>query len=96
MQSIVTPLLAVLTANTRVPRIRVKASWLKIADPNIVFAIVNSSLVDSSDLVAGQSEVITNSELFLYVDESQYAIRLDYDRRLDRSEERRVGKECRL
>lgn len=83
MQSIVTPLLAVLTANTRVPRIRVKASWLKIADPNIVFAIVNSSLVDSSDLVAGQSEVITNSELFLYVDESQYAIRLDYDRRLD-------------
>lgn len=83
MQSIVTPLQAVLTADTRTIRIQVRASWLKIVDPSIVFATVGASVVNGSDLVQGQSAVITNSDLFDYVDESQYAMRLEYDRRID-------------
>lgn len=83
MQSIVTPLEAVLTADQRLLSIVVRASWLKVADLSTVFATVGSSLVNGPDLVAGGSLVITNADLFSYFDESEYAMRLDYDRRLD-------------
>lgn len=83
MQSIVTPLQAVLTADQRQPKIKVRASWLKVQDLSTVYAIVGSSLVNAPDLVQGQSLVITNSDLFSYIDESDYAMRLDYDRRID-------------
>lgn len=83
MQSIVTPLEAVLTADHRRPAIRVRASWLKFADEGIAYAIVGSSLVNGTDLVQGQSVIITNADFFDYMDESEYAMRLDYDRRID-------------
>lgn len=83
MQSIQTPLQAVLTSDTRQIRISVKASWLKVQDPNIVFATVGASVVNGPDLVQGQSVVITNADLYAYVDESEHAMRLDYDRRID-------------
>ncbi len=83
MQSIVTPLEAVLTSDTRTIRINVRASWLKIADASIVYATVGASVVGGPDLVQGQSVVIANADLFDYMDESQYAMRLDYDRRID-------------
>lgn len=83
MQSIVTPLEAVLTADTRTIRMNIRASWLKIQDPAIVYATVGASVVGGSDLVQGQSSVITNADLFDYVDESQYGMRVDYDRRID-------------
>lgn len=83
MQSIVTPLQAVLTSDTRTIKISVRASWLKVQDQAIVFATVGSSLVNGPNLVQGQSTVITNADLYAYTDESEYAMRLDYDRRLD-------------
>lgn len=83
MQSIVTPLEAVLTADTRLLQVSVRASWLKVEDLATVYAIVGSSLVNSSDLVQGASAVITNADLFSYMDESAYAMRIDYDRRID-------------
>lgn len=83
MQSIQTPLEAVLTGYTRKPRINVKASWLKVSDPSTVYAIVGSSVVNSPDLVRGESDIITNADLFTYMDESNYVMRLDYDRRID-------------
>lgn len=83
MQSIVTPLEAVLTADTRILQVSVKASWLKVADLSTVYAIVGSSLVNGPDLVQGASAVITNADLFSYMDESQFAMRIDYDRRID-------------
>ena len=83
MQSIVTPLQAVVTANTREIRVGLLASWLKIADLSKVYATVGSSLVNGPDLVQGQSLVITNADLFDYIDESMYVLRLDYDRRIE-------------
>ena len=83
MQSIVTPLEAVLTADTRLLQVSVKASWLKVADPSTVYAMVGASIVGGSDLVQGASAVITNADLFAYMDESVYAMRIDYDRRVD-------------
>lgn len=83
MQSIVTPLQAVLTSPTREIQISMLASWLKVADMSTVYAIVGTSLVDSTDLVQGQSTVITNADLFDYIDESSYVMRFEYDRRLD-------------
>lgn len=83
MQSIVTPLEAVLTADTRLLQVSVRASWLKVEDLATVYAVVGSSLVNSSDLVQGASAVITNADLFSYMDESAYAMRIDYDRRID-------------
>lgn len=83
MQSIQTPLEAVLTSDTRTVRINVKASWLKVQDPNIVFATIGASVINGPDLVQGQSVVITNADLYAYVDESEHAMRLDYDRRID-------------
>lgn len=83
MQSIQTPLLAVLTADFRVPRIRVSASWLKVEDLGIAYGIVGSSVVDGAHIVQGASAVISNADLFKYMDETDYAMRLDYDRRLD-------------
>lgn len=83
MQSIVTPLYAVLTADTRQPKIKVRASWLKVEDAGISYAIVGSSVVGGTDLVQGQSVIITNADFFDYFDESEYAMRLDYDRRID-------------
>lgn len=83
MQSIVTPLESVLTGYTRKIRVKVRASWLKVADLATVYAIVGSSLVDGPNLVQGQSTVITNSDLFAYIDESAHAMRIDYDRKID-------------
>lgn len=83
MQSIVTPLEAVLTADTRLLQVSVRASWLKVEDLSTAYAIVGSSLVNGSDLVQGASAVITNADLFAYMDESAYAMRVDYDRRID-------------
>jgi peptidoglycan/xylan/chitin deacetylase (PgdA/CDA1 family) len=83
MQTIVTPLEAVLTADVRRPRIKVRASWLKVEDSGVAYAIVGSSVIDGGDLVQGQSVVITNADLFSYMDESDNVMRLDYDRRVD-------------
>lgn len=83
MQAIQTPLRAIVTADFRVPRINIKASWLKIEDQAVAYAIVGSSIVNGPDLVQGQSLVITNADLFNYMDETDYAMRLDYDRRID-------------
>lgn len=83
MQSIVTPLESVLTGYTRKIRVKVRASWLKVADLSTVYAIVGSSLVDGPNLVQGQSTIITNSDLFSYMDESAHAMRIDYDRKID-------------
>lgn len=83
MQSIQTPLLAVMTADFRIPRIKVRASWLKVADTSTVYAVVGTSLVDGNNLVQGHSVVITNADLFSYMDETDYTMRLEYDRRID-------------
>ncbi len=83
MQSIVTPLQAVVTAPVREIHVGLLASWLKRADLNVVYAQVGVSLVNSGDLVQGQSSVITNADLFDYIDESTYVLRFDYDRRID-------------
>lgn len=83
MQSIVTPLQSVITADERVPRVKVRASWLKVADQNVAYGIVGSSLVNGTDIVQGQSQVITNADLFAYQDETEYAMRLDYDRQIN-------------
>lgn len=83
MQSIQTALEAVLTADSRIPKVRVRASWIKSQDQGISFATVGTSLVNGPDLVQGASAVITNGDLFTYMDESEYAMRLDYDRRID-------------
>jgi hypothetical protein len=83
MQSISTPVEAILTADVRSPVIKVRASWLKFADEGVAYAIVGSSLVNGTDLVQGQSVIITNADFFEYMDESDFAMRLDYDRRID-------------
>lgn len=83
MQSIVTPLQAVVTAPVRQIRIGLLASWLKRANMSTAYAIVGSSVVGGSDLVQGQSSVITSADLFDYMDESTYVMAFDYDRRLD-------------
>ena len=83
MQSIVTPLRPVVTADTREIKIGLLASWLKVADLSRVYAIVGTSLVNGPDLVQGQSVVITNADLFAYIEESLYVLRFDYDRRID-------------
>lgn len=83
MQSIVTPLQAVLTGHMRQIRVKIRASWVKSADPATVYAIVGTSLVDGPNLVQGQSTVITNADLFDYMDESEFGLRVEYDRRLD-------------
>lgn len=83
MQSIVTPLEAVITGTTRIIRVKVRASWMKVEDLSTVYAIVGTSLVGGPNLVQGASAVITNADLFDYMDESIYSMRLDYDRRLD-------------
>lgn len=83
MQSIVTPLQAVVTGNVRKLHVTLLASWLKVANLNTVYAVVGSSLVNGADLVQGQSLVITNADLFAYIDESVHVMRFDYDRRLD-------------
>jgi len=83
MQSIVTPLEAILTGTVRKLHMTLLASWLKVANLSTVYAVVGSSQVGSDDLVQGQSAVITNADLFAYMDESAYVMRFDYDRRLD-------------
>lgn len=72
-----------MTGHMRKIRVNVRASWLKSADPATVYAIVGSSLVNGPNLVQGLSTVITNADLFAYMDESEYAMRVEYDRRLD-------------
>lgn len=83
MQSIQTPLEAVLTGYARQIRLQVRASWLKIQDPNVAYGIVGSSIVGGTDIVQGASAIIGNADLFAYFDESDYAMRLDYDRSID-------------
>lgn len=83
MQSIQTPLEAVLTGYTRRLRLQVRASWLKVQDSNIAYGIVGSSVVGGTDIVQGASAVIGNADLFSYMDESDYAMRLDYERSID-------------
>lgn len=83
MQSIQTPLEAVLTGYHRKVRVNVKASWLKVQDPTISYGVVGSSIVGGSDIVQGQSAIIGNADLFSYIDESDNVLRLDYDRRID-------------
>jgi hypothetical protein len=82
MQSIVTPLRPIVTADTREIKIGLLASWLKVADLTRAYAIVGTSLVEGPDLVQGQSIVITNADLFSYMDESTYVMQFEYDRRL--------------
>lgn len=83
MQSIVTPLQAVVTGYLRTIRIKVRASWRKVEDLATVFAIVGTSQVNGNHLVQGASTVITNADLFDYMDESEFAMRIDYDRKID-------------
>jgi len=83
MQSISTPMQAVATSDVRVPRINIKASWLKVSNPSTVFAMVGTSLVGGPDLVQGSETVITNADLFAYMDESVYGMRFDYDRMIE-------------
>lgn len=83
MQSIVTPLQTILTGYMRQIKVKVSASWLKVADPSTVYAIVGTSLIEGPDLIQGASQIITNADLFNYADESQFALRIEYDRRLE-------------
>lgn len=83
MQSIATPVQAVLTSDYRIPRVTVRASWLKYENMSVSYAIVGSSVVNGGDLVQGQSAVITNADNFSYMDESAHVMRFEYDRRID-------------
>lgn len=83
MQSVATPIQAVITAATRQLNISLLASWLKVADLSTVFAQVGVSQIGGSDLVQGGSSVITNADLFDYIDETAHVMRFDYDRRLN-------------
>lgn len=80
MQSIVTPLQSIITSAHRRPRISMLASWLKQANLSTVYAEVDASVVGGPDLVQGQSVVITNADLFDYIDESSYVMGFDYER----------------
>jgi hypothetical protein len=53
-----------------------------------VYATIGTSVVGGPDLVQGGSLVITNADLFSYIDESLYVLRFDYDRKI---EEPRAG-----
>lgn len=83
MQSIATPIQAVITSDYRVPRVTVRASWLKYENSSVSYAVVGVSTVNGSDLVQGQSSVITNADSFTYMDESAHVMRFEYDRRID-------------
>lgn len=83
MQSVATPIQAVITAASRQLNMSLLASWMKVADLSTVFAQIGVSQIGGGDLVQGGSSVITNADLFDYIDETSHVMRFDYDRRLN-------------
>lgn len=82
MQSVQTPIQAVITAATRQLNVTMLASWLKVADLSVSYATIGVSSINGVDLIQGESAVITNADLFAYMDESAYVMRFDYDRKV--------------
>lgn len=56
-------------------------SWQRVANRD-TFATVGTSLVNGTDLIQGQTSVITKQDVFTYKDETDNVIQLEYDRQL--------------
>lgn len=80
MQPIATPLLPVVTAYARIPRIKAFISWLKNEASDTNYAQVGVSQIGGNDIIKGDNSVLVNAELFDYVDESSHVLRYDYER----------------
>lgn len=79
-----TPFHSQSTADVRNPVGRFRVSWLRAQDPGAAFATVGTSLVSSTDIIQGSGETtIVNSDLFQYYDETDYVMRLEYDREVE-------------
>lgn len=75
-----TPFDTMTTADSRNMAWSLKIAWQRVQDDSLNFAIVGTSIVDGVDIVQGQGTNLTLSDYFSYNDESDYAMRLEYDR----------------
>lgn len=78
-ESIWTAFNNVTTAAVRQLRWQLKISW-KRAVGSGGFATVGSSLVNSTDIVQGLEGIVSETDRFLYFDETEHLIRFEYDR----------------
>jgi hypothetical protein len=60
----------------------VKISWEKTFDAGIGFAIVGTSVVDGTDIIQGESTVVTQPDLYEYEDESTNVIQWEVERQV--------------
>jgi len=60
-----------------------RISWTRGKDENAAFAVVGSSVVGGIDIIKGVESAVTKPDYFDYLDESENALRIEYDRWID-------------
>lgn len=71
------------TATSRVLKWVLMISWIRNQDPSLSWAIVGTSLVGGTDIIQGLALDLTKPDLFQYKDETEYAMRMEYDKILN-------------
>lgn len=71
------------TASMRVLRHKLEISWLRNQNLSLNWAVVGTSLVGGIDIIQGLTDVLVKPDLFSYNDESDYALKLEYERILN-------------
>jgi hypothetical protein len=71
------------TATVRKLKHSLKIAWKRIEDAGATFAVVGTSIVGGIDFVQGQSSIITKPDVFSYDDETEKAMKIEYDREVD-------------
>jgi len=66
----------------RVLRHSLKISWKRVKDDTVAFATVGTSVVGGIDLIQGQETAVTEPDYYTYFDETENAVRIEYDRQL--------------
>lgn len=60
-----------------------RISWTRGKDTSVDFAVVGTSVVGGIDIIKGLESAVTHPDYFDYFDESEYALRMEYDRWVD-------------
>lgn len=71
------------TAAIRYPRHLLEIAWTRVKNESATFALVGTSLVGGIDVVQGQLNVLTEPDKFKYFDETERAVELHYDRKIE-------------
>ncbi len=82
-QSIWTAFDVMTTAAVRALHHVLRISWKRAENPTATFAVVGTSVVGGIDMIKGQESALTKPDYFQFFDESERAVRIEYDRRIE-------------